>query len=478
MYKKIKKYFIWILIIVMIILAFVFPYSVRIEDALTLEAVNEFGIKISIWRIIFEPILGVLLFLNRSLYALEELVILLYWTIGFYFVNTLFKYFFAKHSLNKKSYLVNQITNLPLVVGIWFSFFVVIIFIPLPNNTILNNSPDAVLVTTHSHSEYSHDGLTSQMGLWEWHKKNNFDAFFITDHGNHVKTFEFAKEQQANKFDQYPFIMTGQEFSGTNHMSLLGLKNKFETKGMNDSTVVKATHYYNGVVLINHWFSKQRNELSYHKKLKIDGYEIENVGKELYYDRALYQKIKNFSTANNLIMVGGLDFHGYGRSASVWNAFKIPNWKKLNTIDKEEAIIEIIRNREQDKLQVLMYKDRPYYTQDNLWFSPIRFVRDYFRTLNIYQVFSWVLWLLFIGFFLKKIKINYNKFIVITGVIGSVFLILLGIKYHIRTTVVKGYSEVYEEYSTMLFYIGTIFIAYSLVLLYFRFFAQKKQVKE
>ncbi len=475
MYKQIKKYFVWILIIVMIILAFVFPYSVHIVDALTIETVNEYGVKISIWRVIFEPVLGVLLFFNRSLYALEELVILVYWIIGFYFANSLYKYFFSKHCLNKKSYLINQIANLPLVVGIWFSFFVVVIFIPLPNNTIINNSKDAVLVTTHSHSEYSHDGLISQKGLWEWHKKNNFDAFFITDHANHVKTFEFAKEQRDNKFVPYPFIMTGQEFSGTNHMSLLGLKNKFETKGMNDSTVVKATHYYNGVVLINHWFSKQHNTLDYHKKLQVDGYEIENVGKELYYDRALYQKIKKFSTENNLIMVGGLDFHGYGRAASVWNAFKIPNWKNFNATDKEEAIIEIIRNREQDKLQVLMYKDRPFYTQDNLWSSPLRLFHDYFRTLNIYQVISWVFWLLFLNYTLKKVKWKYNKVIVLISLVGASFMLLLGASYNSKIDAVKGYTEMYKEYSVLLFAFGFAFLSYALILSYFRFFRKNKK---
>ena len=248
----------------------------------------------------------------------------------------------------------------------------------MPNNTIVNNSPDAVLVSTHSHSEFSHDGLISQKGLWEWHKRNNFDAFFITDHGNHAKTFELAEKQQKNKFPQKPMIMTGEEFSGTNHMSLLGIKNYFVTKGLNDKEVIDTTHFYNGVVLINHWFEDKHNSLEYYKNLDVEGFEIENVAKELYYDRSLYQKIKKFCETNNLIMVGGLDFHGYGRSCSIWNAFEIPDWEKLNYIEKEEEIIKIIRDREQNKLKVLIYKDRPFYTQTNLIVSPLRTVFNYY----------------------------------------------------------------------------------------------------
>ncbi len=467
---KIRKYILLFVIIAIIVIAFFFPYSIHIQDALTLQPDPEFGIELSIWRIIFEPILGLLLFFNRSLYALDELLILLYWILGFYITYVILKYLLSKNIANKKKYIVNQLINLPLVVGIWFFFYVLIIFIPLPNNTIINNSETSVLVATHSHSEFSHDGLISQKGLWEWHKKNNFDAFFITDHGNHAKTFELAEKQRIKEFPQDPLIMTGEEYSGSNHMSLLGIKNYFVTKGLSDVAVIDTTHFYNGVVLINHWFSDKHNSLEYYKNLNVDGYEIENVGKELYYDRSLYEKIKAFCISNNLIMVGGLDFHGYGRSCSTWNAFEIPNWKNLNDLEKEEEIIKILRNREQEKVKVLMYKDRPYYSEENLAFSPIILVFNYLRTLSIYQVLSWIVWLVIFSLVRERVKGRMDKIIVLAGIAGSVFLILLGTKYNSNIAAVKGYSELYEEYSTLLFYIGSGFIIYAMTLLYFRFF--------
>ena len=108
-------------------------------------------------------------------------------------------------------------------------------------------------------------------------------------------------------------------------------------------------------------------------------------------------------------MVGGLDFHGYGRSCSTWNAFEIPKWKELNSKEKEEEIIKILRNREQDKLKVLMYKDRPYYTEANLAFSPIKIVFNYFRTLNIYQILSWIVWLVIFNIIHARIKRKMDK---------------------------------------------------------------------
>lgn len=474
---EIRKYLVVICILAMVVLAFVFPYQVHIQNAITLEVAQDFGIQISYWRIVFEPILGFLTFFNRSLYALEELNILLYWILGCYLIVTIIRLFTSKRNFNKKKFAINQLIRIPMIVGIWFSFFVIIVFIELPNNTIINNSETAVLVSTHSHSEFSHDGLISQKGLWEWHKRNNFDAFFITDHGNHAKTYELAERQLHGDFPKKPLIMTGEEYSGTNHMSLLGIKNYFTTKGLADKQVIDTTHFYNGVVLINHWFDGERNSLEYYKNLDVEGFEIENVGKELYYDRTLYQEIKNFCVTNNLIMVGGLDFHGYGRSCSTWNAFEIPDWEQLNSEEKESKIIKIIRNREQDKLKVLMYKDRPYYSETNLAISPLRTLFNYFRTLSISQVISWVIWLLLIDLFIRKNKMKRDGILVLAGLFGAVFLLLLGTKYNSRIAAVKGYSEVYEEYSTLLFYIGSTFLVYTLALIYFKFIKSKNSSK-
>ncbi|MCK5814686.1 MAG: hypothetical protein KAH07_01955 [Flavobacteriaceae bacterium] len=471
---KIKKYPAAIFVGAIAILAFIFPYQIYIQDAISLENAEEFGIQISNWRILFEPILGLLTFFNRSLYAIEELIILLFWILGLYFSFTIIRLFTAKVDFNKKKFIIAQLVKLPLIVVIYFSIFVSVIFLELPNNTIVNNSETSVLVTTHSHTDFSHDGLISQKGLWEWHKRNNFDAFFITDHNNHAKTHELVEKQRHQKFPQEPLIMAGEEFSGTNHMSLLGIKNKFVTKGLSDKEAIDTTHFYKGVVIINHWFDgKGKHSLDYYKDLGVEGFEIENTAMELYYDRSIYKEIKNFCGVNKSIMVGGLDFHGYGRSCSIWNAFDIPNWKQLNSEKKEEAIIKIIRDRDQEKLKVLMYKDRPYYTQDNLMFSPLRTLFYYFRTLNLLQVISWAVWLLVFSFISKKTKGKKEMFIVLSSFIGVVFLFLLGAEYNSRIAGVKGYTKMYEEYGTLLFYVGSAFLVYTLLVAYFRFVKPK-----
>ena len=471
----IQKLIVVILILLIFLLANVFHFQVHFENALTLQQEMAFDVKISIWRILFEPIIGPLLYVNRSLYALEELPLALLWLVVFYMVHGLVGIFKLRHGRKKSS--VEMLLDLPLFLGICFAIFVLVLFIPMPNNTIVNNSKDTILVTTHAHTEFSHDGLISQRKMWEWHKKNGFDAFFITDHANHKKSLQFAQDQKNGKFAPNPLVMVGQEHSGTNHMSLLGLNGKFETKGMTDKAVIDSVHRYGGAVIINHWFDGKGKGKELYKELGADGFEIENSGKDLYYDRNIFEKLRKFCEKNELTMIGGLDFHGYGRVCSLYNALKIPNWESLNEGAKQQAILDILKSGKQEKIKVLLYKDRPFYQKKYVWFRPFITGINYFRTLNIWQVLSWVFWLLlfqFIGKRIKRVFFPPRTRLIGLALASAIFIVVLAIMYYFRGVAVKGYSEIYTEYSFLLGPIGLALLLYALALAYFRFFKPKR----
>lgn len=476
--KMLKKSFVAIPILIIAFLALFFHLDIHIVDALSLKPVPEYDIHIPMVRLLFEPVLGPLLYLNRAIYPLQELPIALLWILGLYVCLGLIRIYIVAASFRRQAAL-RFLGNLPLLIGICFSIFIVILFIRLPNNTIVNNTSDEILVTTHAHTEYSHDGLISQEKMWAWHKRNGFDAFFITEHANHKKTLGFAAKQRNKQFPIAPLIMTGQEHSGSNHMSLLGLNGAFETKDKEDSLIVDLTKRYGGAVIVNHWFDGKGNDKEFYKDLGADGFEIENVGKELYYDRALFKELKKFCEDNGLLMLGGLDFHGYGRACGIWNAFQIPNWHQMDPDEKEKSILGIIRDRDQTRVRVLMYRDRPFYTGDNLWFQPFITLINYFRTLNFWQVLSWALWLVLFQLlrnYQKEHFIPWHKRMALTGMLGALFLIVLGLYYMVRGNAVRGYSKVFSEYSSLLLTIGAIFMVYSLLAIYFRFFRKMKRI--
>ncbi len=482
---KFKKYYLpAVLVSLIIIISLFFHYSIHITDAITLNELPDFGIRISNWRILFEPFIGVLLFFNRALYALNEFPMVLIWILAFFVFYTIIRSVNIKKKQSKKRFLIRQLVNLPIVIGLWFLVFILLIFIPLPNNTIVNNSPSAILVTTHSHTEYSHDGLISQEGLWKWHKRNGFDAFFITDHNNHDKTLDFVNAQRNHEFPSEPLVMCGEEFSGSNHLSLLGLKRKFRTGGYADSTVIDSVRAGNGAVIVNHWFDGEHMSLEYYKNLGVDGFEIANTATDRSYNREVYRRIKAFCETNHLIMNGGLDFHGYGNVCSLWNAFEIPGWHDLDPASKEEAILNVIKTRDQSRLRVLLYQDRPYYSGEYLFWSPVFTVFNYFRTLNFYQVISWTFWILLFSLIKFKIsrseefrkRVSINRVLPVLGVLSAVFMLVLGIHYSLRIKDIPDFTEMYAEYSQLLFYIGGAFLLYSGIVVFFRIFSKKAEM--
>lgn len=455
-----------------IFLALLFPLPIDVVDAISLRPVPEFGIRVPLWRMVFEPFVGPLLYFNRGMYPLQEIPIAILWILALYALFFLIIVFKLPTWALRKKRLGHFLGNFFLLAGIGFSFFALLLFIPLPNNTIVNNSRDQVLVSTHAHTEYSHDGLTSQKNMWKWHKRNGFDAFFITDHANFNKTLEFSQEQRKGGFPMDPLVLVGQEHSGSNHMSLLGLQGEFVTKGKSDAEIVDLVHRYGGAVIINHWFDGKGEEKEFYRELGADGFEIENVGKELYYDRQVFDELRSFCEENGLIMVGGLDYHGYGRACAIWNAFTVPDWEGMDPGAKEMAILRILRERDQSKLQVLMYRDRPYYDQGNLLFVPFTTIINYFRTLNGYQVASWILWaaLFLVAMYRRKRLMPTGKDLVLLGLVGALFLVVLGTFYFIRAQAIQGYSKVFDEYSSLLLMIGLFFLAYCSFILYIRFF--------
>lgn len=482
------KYILGVIILLIVVAATLLHFPINIVDALTLETLSDYDIHISVWRILLEPFFGHLLFFNRGVYGIEELQYSLYWLLIIFFFYSLGKIFFQKEKFLKKKFILSQLVNLPLVIGLWFTVFIVIIFLSiyLPSNTIINNTESNILVTTHSHSQFSHDGLISQENLWKWHKRNGFDAFFITDHNTHDKTIDFIDAQRNNKFPIEPLIMAGEEFSGSNHLSLLGLKRKFNSHGYADSVAIDSIHSNGGVVIVNHWFDGERNSLDFYNNLGVDGFEIENSATETSYNRNLYKKIKNFCKSNNLIMVGGLDFHGYGNVCTIWNALKIPGWHRLSPTEKEESILNVIRTRDQSKLKVLMYNDRPFYEPENLFWSPLFSFFHYFRTLNIWQVLSWMFWIFLMAFVKVKIfereelkrTFTINKILPVLGILGALLMLILALNYYLEiANVASSENDIYEEYSKLLFYIGAIFITYSGITSYFRIIKKRPTEK-
>jgi len=108
---------------------------------------------------------------------------------------------------------------------------------------------------------------------------------------------------------------------------------------------------------------------------------------------------------------------------------------------------------------------------------------NYFRTLNVYQVISWIVWILLIAFVVLKVKSDENlknslsakNILLIFGFAGGLFMLAMGINYYLEIAKVAGSdNDIYIEYSNLFFYVAAAYLAYSSIVGYFRFVRNKK----
>jgi len=305
-----------------------------------------------------------------------------------------------------------------------------------------------------------------------WHKRNGFDAFFITDHNNHLKTLEFVQAQKAGKIPESPLVFCGEEYSGSNHITLLGLQRDFKTKDMADSTAIDSAHANGGVGIIAHWFADEHRTIQYYIDCGADGFEIANQAEGLSYSRRIFREIVEKCRENGLIMVGACDYHGYGSAAFTWNALQIPGWQNQADGQKRSSVMNIFRRHEENKIKVLVYRDRYVFPRKLVFLSPI-FNLGYFRTLGIWQIISWAFWMLFLPLFAatgfaKKVgswlTSPPQRLWGVLGFVASSFAVFMGAVLLSRVHMFKDYNNILKEYGTQFFWIGIVFGIYSLII--------------
>jgi len=474
-------------IFLIVLLAVFLHRPIQVMDVLTGLVADGYEIHVSVWRILFEPLVGPLLFYLQAPQPLYEFLILMIWAlfgllvIMFVRVGRLEPH--ARVTAAGKAFL-RWLATIPVALSTWVAMILIMIFAPLPSNTIRNHNPDVVLVNVHSHSHYSHDGLISPAGQMRWHKRNGFDAFFLTEHNNHDKTLEMVRAQKNGALPPSPLVLCGREFSGSNHILLLGLTRNFSTKDVADSTAIDSTHAQNGVAIVAHWFSDMKHPMHRYIQAGADGFEIVNQGEGRRYERSIFETITRTCRSHGLTMVGACDYHGYGAACLTWNALSIPNWRNMGYEQKYQAILDIFRLRDRSRISVLIYDDRPAADSRWIFFSPVYTFVDYFRSLTGWQIASWIAWILLGWLFAQSdwlanardfVSRHYLRALGAITLPSAIWITLLGVWLLLKSLGVKGYNEIFTEFGIDFLVGGTIFLAYSLVFLLFPKFKRQDE---
>ena len=461
--KKYSPYLFPALALLIAAISFFFHYTPAIRDAVSQTPAQGFELNISWWRVLFEPFFGPLIFLLRSpepisLYGTLFLWLLVLALAGGWKRNT-------SVTVNLKRWL----RTWPLYFGCAVALFLIAVFAPLPGDTIVNQRPEVVLVNLHSHSHYSHDGIISPKGQLAWHRRQGFDAFFLTEHNHFAKALDIVEQQRNGRLPAHPQIMAGMEYSGSNHILLLGLHRVFNSKDYPDKAAIDSAHSQGGAAIVAHWFTPARNTrpLSFYVDAGADGFEIVNKSEGAFHPGSKAQPVIDLCRRQSLVMSACCDYHGYGNVGQSWTGLTIPGWRTLNPQERQKNILEILRNRQQDRITVLALNDRPA-GRFPVWLRPVQFFFHYAATLNLIQIVSWFFWM---GLAAGLVRFSSGRApgsqglgsqgLARLGLLSGALMIGVGFYMILRGLQLRGFNELYFETSPYLLGLGLCIMAAS-----------------
>ncbi len=478
--KTSSKRILWLLAALLALLdtSLLWPSPPWIEDALTGQPAAGFAVHIPLLHLLLEPLLGPLFFFSRADAPLPLVLWLLVWLGIAILAAHVIKA--RRNGLEPAAALTKGLRKglfwLPVTLVLVVGVLLIFLFSPLPSNTLAGGDRETILVNFHSHSYYSHDGLISPLRLLRWHKRNGFDAFFLTEHNTHTRTLELVAEQRAGRLEGEPLILAGEEYSGSNHLLLLGLTRDFHSKDYSDQAAIDSAHAQGGVALLAHWFAPQRNTrpLAEYIAAGVDGFEIANQAEGIYYPAYALQQLRQAAAAHRLLLTSNADYHGYGPSCFAWNVLRLPGWRQLAPAARAEAILDLLRNRDINRVQTLLYRDRRPIPAGLVWLSPFITLLDYFRSLRPAQAISWLIWfglaLLFIRYAPRiperlRIPLTLQEAMAVTGAAAAAITLLFGLWMLGQIPFLAGENRIFLKNGLWLSGVGILLFLYCIVAL-------------
>lgn len=396
------------------VISLFFHRPVEIVNAVSQTPVEYVKLIIAPARICLEPFFGPICYYARSHNLVTEHLVLFMWLITIFLFKVLRIFWRLQIQLGKffkpVPYIARKLSLTPLFALIIISLLAFEMFVPLPSNTIQTNTENNILIDFRCHTTNSAIGFATIEEQINWHQRNGFHAFFLT-----VNPLPESVDLNSHTYektiydDQNIVVMFGKVFSTNTNLILISSDstNTIVTDSYeNPFNILRKTGDF--VFLANPWKTPM-SDIQKYINFGVDGLEIAKQGKQIAYDRKIFRELVEMSRNNSLFMLGNTDYYGYGSFCYSWTMFKIEGWSQLNYPQRKQAIYSFLKERQVRFSEVLVYNDRPFVSPSLVFITPIIHSINYFRTLNLWQIISWVIWMLLLSLaadfqFIKTIK--------------------------------------------------------------------------
>jgi hypothetical protein len=360
-----------------------------------------FRLKVPFWHVVFAPLNG---FADMATaLSLRQGIVLLAWFLLGYLAWRGLRW--ARQQTRRPSWLRAAASEAAMLLAFLLALGGLVAWVALgsrPMTFLTAADPDTLLVDLHSHTSSSWDGRKSF--TWRenmrWHEAQGFNAGFITDH-NVFDAAQAAWESDPPDAGHGYISLRGEEMSmWRQHIVLLGVHEWVAQRPWDERELLRPfidRERAQGMVvqlsLPEYWLHHWGAGLDQFFGGGVHGVEIFNCApRALDFPPAYRRQVIERCREENLYVAGVTDNHGFGSSTSVWNAMRIPDWRKMDPGTLENAILGTLKEKGFHAVQVLTRYNFAPETTLALLLSPATAAIALLRSLSPVQTLSWLLW--------------------------------------------------------------------------------------
>ncbi len=231
---------------------------------------------------------------------------------------------------------------------------------PRPMAAIAVDDADLIRVDFHSHSNVSGDARRSfsPAANREWHRAAGFDVTYITDHRRFRGAQAAAALNPARAGDGF-VALSGFEgrFGGVDIIvpgmtvadsAMIGVRQRLDldTLASGREPVVIAAVPVRNIERID---SIASVDTAYIRAVEL----VDGAPRGLLEEQRHGGRLRQIANSHNLLLVGGSNNHGWGRTAVVWNVVRVPGWRLLAPDSVGALLEQVLRSRDRERLQVI-----------------------------------------------------------------------------------------------------------------------------
>ncbi|HVO32708.1 MAG TPA: hypothetical protein VMU17_02260 [Elusimicrobiota bacterium] len=289
---------------------------------------------------------------------------------------------------------------------------------PRPMAKLVSPAPEMMLIDMHSHTAYSHDGRKGfqPSDNMDWHRRQGFNAAFITDHNTAAGGQEAKRRSEADwRVTGYRSLQGDEASLYRTHLCVYAPHERIDNQPFDSAPAripdfIAAMHRRGYLVTANlpeYWRFHWKTGWMDFQSWDVDGFEIVNSApRALDFPIARRRDIIALCRRRNLFVDGVSDNHGWGSATAAWNAMRIPGWQELDPDQLESAVLAHLRR---DRFQAFQVLERYKFFPENdlqLALSPLGNMWVWARSLDGAEAASCLLWFWGLAFAIRRCRLN------------------------------------------------------------------------